>query len=71
MVLLGDDMINLESQGISHLRELAVFVHPLRPIPNAPVYLCWHPHGFMLKSRRVSTLGVLSIAGSREGQPPG
>ncbi len=24
MVLLGDDMINLESQGINHLRELAV-----------------------------------------------
>jgi len=37
MVLLGDDMINLESQGINHLRELAVFAGPLRPLPNAPV----------------------------------
>jgi len=37
MVLLGDDMINLETQGINHLRELAVLADPLRPLPNAPV----------------------------------
>jgi len=37
MVLLGDDMINLESQRINHLRKLAVFADPLRSLPDASV----------------------------------
>jgi hypothetical protein len=36
MVLLGDDVINLEGQGISLLREPAVFAEPLGSIPHAP-----------------------------------
>ena len=36
-VLLGDDVIDLEGQGIRRLGEPAVFADSLRPLPHAPI----------------------------------
>ena len=61
-MLFGEDVVDLESQAVDGLGELAVLAESLCPLAHSPFEICWYGHGVMSPARPVSRLAVRATA---------